>query len=86
MIELLESREMSARELSEYLGLKEREVHDHLPSIARTLSARKSKLVVMPCRCLACGYVFKDRTRYTKPGRCPSCKKSQITDPTYRIE
>jgi hypothetical protein len=29
--------------------------------------------------------VFKDRTRFTKPGRCPRCKGGHLEQPRYEI-
>jgi predicted Zn-ribbon and HTH transcriptional regulator len=85
MILLLTEQELSARELSQSLGIREKEVYDHLPHIARSVAARKQKLIIQPAQCLGCGYVFKDRTRFTRPGRCPHCKKTHLDEPRYRI-
>ena len=85
MISLLVDKEMDARELSQAMGIREKEVYEHLPHIARSVAAQKKQLVIQPVRCLACGYVFKDRKRFTRPGRCPSCKKSHLDEPKYRI-
>ncbi|MCG6917137.1 MAG: transcriptional regulator [Deltaproteobacteria bacterium] len=85
MISLLVDKEMDARELSQAMGIREKEVYEHLPHIARSVAAQKKQLVIQPVRCLACGYVFKDRKRFTRPGRCPRCKKSHLDEPKYRI-
>ena len=85
MIALLSDKEMDARELSQTMGIREKEVHDHLPHIARSVAAQKKKLTIQPVTCLACGYVFKERKRFTRPGRCPRCKKSHLDQPKYRI-
>lgn len=85
MIELLSEEEMNAMELSQALGIQEKEVYEHLPHIARSVAAQGKKLIVRPFRCLACGYVFKDRKRFTRPGRCPQCKEGRIQRATWRI-
>jgi transcriptional regulator len=85
MIALLSDKEMDARELSQTMGIREKEVYDHLPHIARSVGAQKKKLTIQPVKCLACGYVLKDRKRFTRPGRCPRCKKSHLDQPKYRI-
>ncbi len=82
---LLIDKEMDARELSQTMGIREKEVYEHLPHIARSVAAQRKKLIIQPVRCLACGYVFKDRTRFTRPGRCPLCKKSHLEEPKYKI-
>ena len=86
IIELLSEREMSARELSQAIRIGEKEVYGHLPHIARSLAAQRKKLVVLPFQCLACGYVFEERKRFTRPGRCPRCKKAHLAWPMYKIQ
>lgn len=85
MIDLLCQGEMSARDLSQALGIREKEVYEHLPHIARSLIPHRKRLIILPFRCLACGHVFEERERFTRPGRCPRCKKSHIEWPMYRI-
>jgi predicted Zn-ribbon and HTH transcriptional regulator len=82
---LLIEREMSARELSQAIGIREKEVYEHLPHIARSVAVQKKRLIIQPAHCLACGYVFRDRKRFTRPSRCPRCKKSHLDEPKYQI-
>jgi hypothetical protein len=86
MMALLQERDMTAREISQALGIRERTVYEHLPHVARSAAGRKQKLTVLPFQCLACVYVFKERRRFRKPGRCPRCKNSHLEAPTYRLE
>lgn len=85
MATLLNDRDMSARDLSQAIGIREREVYDHLPHVARSASAQKRKLVVLPFCCMSCGYVFEERRRFTRPGRCPRCKKTHVETPIFRL-
>lgn len=85
MTALLSKNEMGARELSQAIGIREKEVYEHLSHVARSAATQRKKLIIQPFRCLACGYVFKDRKRYTRPGRCPCCKNSHVQEPMYRI-
>ena len=84
--ELLIAGEMSARELSQTVRIRQKEVYEHLLHVARSVSTRGKKLVITPAGCLGCGYVFKNRKRYTPPGRCPHCKSEHIQTPTYHID
>ena len=77
---------MNARDLSRQVGIAEKEVYGHLEHIARSLPLQGKRLVTRPSQCLACGYVFKKRSRLTRPGRCPRCRKSHLTRPAFRIE
>lgn len=75
----------TARELSAALSLRERDVLEHLTHLERTLASYGERLEVVAARCLACGYEFGDRTRLTKPGRCPQCRSTRIAVPTFCI-
>jgi hypothetical protein len=85
IIDLLRNREMDAQRLSREIGIREKEVYDHLVHIARSLAVKGKKLEIQPAQCLSCGYVFKDRKRFTRPGRCPLCKKSHLLSPSFNI-
>jgi len=85
IIDLLKNQEMDARELSREVSIREKEVYDHLTHIARSLAVKGNTLNIQPAQCLSCGYVFKDRQRFTRPGRCPRCKKSHLQSPAYFI-
>jgi len=83
---LLSEEELGAKDLSRLLSIGEKEVYTHLEHIARSVSTGGSKLVVTPCRCLSCAFVFSDRQRFTRPGRCPKCRGNRISPPAYRIK
>jgi predicted Zn-ribbon and HTH transcriptional regulator len=85
IIELLSSDELTLRDLSQALGIPEKEVVGHLGHIERTLRNQGKKLIETPYQCLSCGFIFDKRTRFSKPGRCPSCKNSHIRTASYRI-
>ena len=85
IINLLSQNEMDARELSQELGIREKEVYDHLAHVGRTVKADKKKLIIHPSRCLQCGFVFEDRKRFTRPGRCPKCRQSRLEYPRFYI-
>lgn len=85
LMALLVEEEMDARQLSQRLGVSEKEVFAHLPHIARSVSARNLKWTVSAAVCLSCGFEFKGRSRVKKPGRCPKCRSERIASPRYRI-
>jgi transcriptional regulator len=85
IIELLQAREYTALEISQILSIREREVYDHLQHIERSLARQGEKLALTPYACLHCGYIFADRSRWNRPGRCPHCKGGHIRMAGYRI-
>ena len=86
IIELLTDGEMDARQISGQVGIQEKEVIEHLSHIARSLAVKGKKLTIRPAECLLCGYVFEKRQRFTRPGRCPRCKKSHLQSPGFCID
>jgi predicted Zn-ribbon and HTH transcriptional regulator len=85
IIALLIRQEMDARQISGQVGIQEKEVIGHLCHIARSLAVKGKKLTIRPAECLLCGYVFEKRQRFTRPGRCPRCKKSHLQSPAFYI-
>jgi len=85
MILLLSEEAYSIRELSQSLGVSEKEVLGHLSHIARSVSRLKKRFVTTPPACLTCGYLFRKRKRFNRPSRCPSCRGERIQVPEYQI-
>ena len=85
MMTLLTQGVHSARDLSQVLRIQEKEVYSHLSHIARSAVSKGNRLVVSPSQCLVCDYVFEDRKRFTRPGRCPRCKGERIQHPRYQV-
>lgn len=85
LIELLSQNAYDARDLSQHLGIRETVVYDHIPHITRSVTSLGKKLKIIPSKCAACGYTFKDRKRAAKPSRCPTCKSERIENPKFHI-
>jgi predicted Zn-ribbon and HTH transcriptional regulator len=86
MMALLTEYKMDARALSQALHIREKDVYDHLHHISISLANQGKHLRMAPFRCLSCGYEFKDRKRFHRPGRCPTCKRSHMEPAVYWIE
>ena len=84
IIALLEQEKLSALDLSGELGVKEKEIFEHLEHIARSLRPMK-RLVVEPAQCRDCDFKFKKRNRIKPPSRCPQCKSECIQRPRFSI-
>jgi predicted Zn-ribbon and HTH transcriptional regulator len=85
MMALLKADEMSARDLSRCLGIQEKEVYTHLAHVERTAAAQGKTVTIRPSRCLNCEFLFKNRRRFSRPGRCPRCKSTHLQIPLFRI-
>ena len=88
IIEALKGGMLTAKDISKAVGLKEKEVIDHLPHVAKSVEARKGEwgsFVVEPASCLDCGFVFRKRERLKSPGKCPICRGEGIAEARYGI-
>lgn len=79
---------LTAREISQAVGIKEKDVLDHLPHIARSIAAHEgegSRFAVEPSQCLECGFVFRKRDRLKTPSKCPVCRSEEITETRFGV-
>jgi predicted Zn-ribbon and HTH transcriptional regulator len=83
--ELLRHEVLTARDLSRRVGIREHDVAGHLEHVQRSLKHARERLVVRSPRCLACGFEFVERRRYTRPGHCPQCRSRRISLPEFSI-
>ena len=85
IIDLLSEMEMTAIDLSRELGISEKNL-PHLPHVAHTAKATGKTLIIIPSKCETCGYEFSGRKRFTKPGKCPTCRSTHVQKPQFVIE
>ncbi len=86
IVALLSESENGAKNISKIIRISEKDVYTHLEHINRSLKPQRGRLIITPAVCLACGFKFEARNRFSSPGRCPKCKGEHIQDPEYRIE
>ncbi len=72
-------------ELSQDASLPERAIPDHLEHLQRSLKRAGRRLQLEPPRCVDCGFGFRGRTRFTRPGRCPRCRSTHLEPPRVRV-
>ena len=85
IMSLLDSRTLSARDISIDVGISEKEVYEHLEHIQRSINKRERNFIVTPAVCKKCGFVFRKRDRLNKPGKCPVCRNEIIQDPFFSV-
>lgn len=76
----------TARDLSQRIGIPERDVATHLEHLDRSLKHKEERLIIDPPKCLECGFAFTERHRFTRPSGCPQCRGRRISQPEFRIE
>ncbi len=75
----------TARDLSTRVGVREKDIAEHLEHLERSLRTEGLVLHIEPANCLACGFVFKERRRLTRPSACPQCRQTRIEPPVFEI-
>ncbi|WP_447985181.1 transcriptional regulator [Nitrospira sp. Nam74] len=87
LMQLLAGISRSSYELAVLLGLPERQIEEHLRHIVRTLAHDQTRRFILePSICQSCHYVFRERTRLTRPSRCPRCRNEAISAPRFMID
>lgn len=81
IIRLLDGNSLPVSVLSKEVRLSEKELYGHLEQVRRS-----GLLVIIPAECDNCGYVFADRDRVKKPGKCPRCRSTHIEPPLFSIK
>ena len=88
LADLLALREYGFDELRRELGVSVRLLEDDLRHLERSLRRGPRRLVVVPPRCNACGFVFGKRQpkRFHTPSRCPQCRAERVEAARLRVE
>lgn len=86
IINLLSEGPSSVRDISQSVSIMEKEVFAHLLSVEKSLKHQSKKLQIKPYRCLNCGFVFKNRKKLKKPGKCPDCRNGRIESAFFWVE
>jgi predicted Zn-ribbon and HTH transcriptional regulator len=79
--ELIKNRDMSPQEIAKIMEVKEATIIEDLKHIRK--SGKYGELLILPARCLKCGYEFDAKIKV--PKRCPKCKSTWIEEPRFMI-
>jgi predicted Zn-ribbon and HTH transcriptional regulator len=85
ILEALRDGAVTARDLSQLVGIREHDVAAHLEHVEHSLKHRAETLVIEPSVCRDCGFAFTQRHRYTRPGSCPNCRGRRISLPRFWV-
>ncbi|HJR77691.1 MAG TPA: hypothetical protein VJ805_11975 [Nitrospiraceae bacterium] len=87
IMQLITGTRLSSFQLAQMLGLPERRIEEHLVHVIKTVGRDMTRRFLLePSSCQACGYAFTERSRVTRPSRCPRCRSESITSPRFGIE
>ena len=75
---------MTISGLGKEFQVKFSEIESALEHVEKSVKPRKIK--IRPAGCRQCGFVFKDRTKFIPPSRCPKCKSEWIEEAAFKIE
>ena len=87
IIEALRGGFLSAKDISNAVGIREKDVREHLIHAARSIhrGQRHERLAFEPSKCMSCVFTFRKRERLITPSRCPVCRSEEITETRYGI-
>lgn len=83
ILDILVEGPVSTLKISGAVKISEKEVAFHLSHIEKTLQQAGGRLVVIPAACRSCGFLFAERRRKSKPGKCPQCRSTFIGEPLF---
>ncbi len=85
ILDILLEGPATAKDISSRVSIPEKEVFPHLEHLRKSLHHGPQRLLMEPARCRSCGFMFHKRDRFSKPGRCPTCRSSFIDEPSFMI-
>ncbi|OIP41129.1 MAG: hypothetical protein AUK25_06265 [Desulfobacteraceae bacterium CG2_30_51_40] len=85
IMNILRHENLTSKEISKRISITQKEVIRHLPNVAKSLSSKGFSLNIEKPQCLDCGFMFRERSRFSKPGHCPRCKGTRITEPSFSV-
>ncbi|MBI2129987.1 transcriptional regulator [Candidatus Woesearchaeota archaeon] len=81
---LLSEKAHSVQDLANYFRVTAKEIQEDLSHVAFSIKPRKLKLD--PAYCKSCGFVFKERSKISRPSKCPKCRKEWIEEARFSIK
>jgi len=85
IIDELESKSLTVRDISQLIGTLEKDVYHHLTFMAKTIKNQKKQIDIEPYYCMNCGFQFRNRKTFKKPGKCPGCRNGRIAPAVFQI-
>ncbi len=84
IIDILEKQKSTAQHLANIFESTLKEILEDLTHIERSIKPKKLKTI--PAYCKSCNFIFKERSRVSKPSKCPRCRSEWIEAQMFWIE
>jgi len=84
IIEILQENKQTAQQLANYFQTTLKEILKDLEHIGKSIKPKKLK--IDPAYCKSCKFVFRERSRVSKPSKCPRCKSEWIEAQMFGIQ
>jgi predicted Zn-ribbon and HTH transcriptional regulator len=85
LIDILWRQPLSLHALALLLDERPRDLEEDLKHLFRSLRNDPLCPVIAPAACRKCGFLF-DAHKLHKPGKCPRCKGTWISEPVISLE
>ncbi|MBI4452324.1 transcriptional regulator [Candidatus Woesearchaeota archaeon] len=83
IIEILENQKATAQYLANIFETTLKEILEDFKHIEKSIKPKKLKII--PAYCKSCNFVFKERSRVSKPTKCPKCRSEWIETQRFYI-
>ena len=84
IIEILQQNKQTAQQLANTFQVKLQDIIEDLQHIEKSIKPKKLKIT--PAYCRNCNFVFKERSKISKPSKCPRCKSEWIEAQMFGIQ
>lgn len=85
LLEMLLDNPMTLSQIAELVEQSPKEVEADINHLLKSLRHTPYRAVHVAARCRSCGFVFHQEKLH-KPGKCPRCKSTWISEPQIGIE
>ncbi|MCO4757350.1 MAG: hypothetical protein KC477_04975 [Oceanospirillaceae bacterium] len=85
LINILLNNPMSIKELALLLDEHPKDIEDGLQHLQQSLRNLPYQMLIEPACCNKCDFLFQSNKLH-KPGRCPQCHGTWISEPLISIE
>ncbi len=85
LIDVLLDNPATLSRLARLLEATPKAIEDDLVHLLKSLKHTDYRARVSPARCRKCGFIF-DRAKLRKPGKCPACRGTWVSEPVVSIE